>query len=108
MAFASTWKNDAKIKLGTDGLVGVHESTPNYRAWARWLALEFGKRVFPTWLTVIGEWPPTTQEGADGYAVFLSDIRDSRYQKESSPIGGSAVPRHPAPWDGRVPPEIAA
>jgi len=108
MAFSGDWKNDALIKIGSNGLVGLHEKTPNYRAWKHWLQSEFGKRVFPEWLTVLGEWPPTTQEGADTFACHLSDIRDSKYLKETSPIGGRAVPRHPNPWTGYLPSEPGA
>lgn len=104
MAFAESWKDDKFIKIGADGWVGLHVSTPNYRAWERWLTMEFRRQFFPKWLTVLGEWPPTTQAGADAYAIALSEIRDSKYLKEQSIIGGPAVPRHPQPWDGRVPP----
>lgn len=103
MAFAGDWKSDKLIKIGSDGWVGLNEQTPNYRAWKHWLSKEFGKEVFPSWITVQGEWPPTTQDGADGYARALSEIRDSKYLKETSPIGGKAVPRHPAPWSGHIP-----
>lgn len=103
MAFSGTWKDDKLIKIGSDGCVGLHNSTPNYRAWERWLRAEFHKEFFPEWITVQGEWPPTTQAAADHVAQTISDIRDSKYQKEQSVIGGRAVPRHPAPWDGVVP-----
>lgn len=104
MAFAETWKNDELIKTGENGWVGLNEITPNYRAWEYWLRAEFGKEYFPKWITVQGEWPPTTQAGADAYAIALSEVRDSKYQKEQSIIGGLQVPRHPIPWDGFVPP----
>lgn len=105
MAFHGNWKDDAFIRQGADGWVGVHRSTPNYRAWEHWLRAEFKKQFFPEWITVMGEWPPTMQANADAYAIALSDIRDSRYLKEQTVIGGLPVPRHPKPWDGYVPPE---
>lgn len=105
MAFSETWKNDKLIKTGPDGWVALNHLTPNYRAWKYWLHEEFGKQFFPEWITVLGEWPPTSQAGADAYAIALSDTRDSKYQKEQSQIGGPAVPRHPKPWDGYVPKE---
>lgn len=108
MAFAGTWKSDKLIKTGSDGWVGLHVSTSNYRAWEYWLRMAFGKEFFPDWITVQGEWPPTTQPGADHVAQVISDIRDSKYMKEPSVIGGRAVPRHPEPWDGRVPPAPVA
>lgn len=104
MAFSGTWKDDKLIKTGADGLVGLNWETQNYRAWRHWLIEEFGKTFFPEWITVTGEWPPTTQAGADAFAEHLSNIRDSKYQKEQSIIGGRAVPRHPKPWSGFVPP----
>lgn len=104
MAFAETWKDANLIRRGADGWVGLNAKTPNYRAWRSWLRAEFGKRFFPEWLTVTGEWPPTTQEAASNYAVALSEIRDSKYQKEQMLIGGLPVPRSPAPWNGYVPP----
>lgn len=70
-----------------------------YRAWRYWLAVAFHKRGFPdNALQVWSEWPPSTQLQADQVAVALSEIRDS--------IGyAKAVPRHPEPWNGYIPPE---
>lgn len=83
-----------------DSLWGVRRGSPQWSAWVNWYFSEFRKTYFPEWLTVLFEWPPTTASGADAVAQWLSDIRDSKYQKDPSNIGGDPVPRHPAPWNG--------
>lgn len=96
MAFSDA-KDLGMVRRGEDGLVGLHHSLPQYRAWAYWLAMEFNKLALPgKWLTVNSEWPPQTASGAAGYAAWLSGIRD-----ESKVTLG--VPRHPKPWDGHIP-----
>ena len=82
----------------TEGLWAVRRGTLQWAAWVNWYYAEFGKLFYPEWLTVLYEWPPSHQLGADRVAVWLSDIRDSNYGKEH--IGGRPVPRHPEPWDG--------
>ncbi len=95
MAF-STSGNNEKITHG-DGLVGLHSSLPQYRAWKHWLTEVFQKRYFPDWITVTSEWPPTTSAAAREFAEWLSSIRD-----EIKVTKG--VPPHPDPWTGFVPP----
>lgn len=88
-----------------DGLWALRQGTDQYNAWACWYNAEFGKHFFPEWQTVLFEWPPTTASGAESVAQWLSDIRDSKYQKDLSTIGGDPVPRHPKPWTGgKAPP----
>lgn len=71
-----------------------------YDSWANWYHFEFGKIYFPLWLTVPMEWPPTTSAGAETVAKWLSDIRDSKFGADKSPVSTTPVPPHPKPWDG--------
>lgn len=84
------------VKRGKDGLWAVRFGTDQYAAWKFWLVREFGTTFFPEWLTVRGEWPPTTQNAASAIASAISDIRDEL--KIIHPVS-----RNPAPWDGYIP-----
>src|ERR1044071_3969852 len=78
----------------------VSTPSPQWAGWVHWYKNEIGKKFFPDRMTVLSEWPPSTQEGADLTAKWLSDIRDSKFGKDPLPIGGAPVPRHPRPWTG--------
>lgn len=91
------------VRQASGGLWALHQTTDQYRAWKFWQHEQFGKRFFHEWITVWSEWPPTTQSGADAVAAAISEIRESKYQAEKSPIGGDPVQRHPKPWAGYIP-----
>lgn len=98
MAFADSLEVGAHVSFNeTTGLWALHESTGQYRAWRAWLGKEFGVRGFGKWITSNYEWPPTSQLGADRFAVFFSQLRDEN--KNPTPVR-----RHPNAWDGRIPP----
>lgn len=95
--------DERTVRQGDAGLWAVRYPSDQWRAWQYWLRVAFEKRFFPDWLTVWSEWPPTTQEAADRVAAAISDLRDSKFGTEKSPIGGRPVPRRPSPWDGHIP-----
>lgn len=93
-------KNDDFVRYNeSEKLVAVRRGSPQWAGWVNWYFHEFGKQFFPDWLTVPFEWPPTSQDGADIAAKWLSDIRDSRPAK-GGPISTTPVPSHPRPWNG--------
>lgn len=80
------------------GLWALHCSTEQFWAWNSWMnwALGYSGHPHGKWLTVWGQWPPTTQAGACKVAQAISDMRDELKINR-------AITRAPEPWDGTVP-----
>lgn len=97
----STDKNGDTVRHNeAASLWAVKRGSPQWASWVNWYHYEFGKNFFPDWLTVPLEWPPTTDDGAATCAKWLSDIRDSKYLKDTGPCSTVPVRARPGPWSG--------
>lgn len=85
---------------GASGLWAVDWASNfvHWLAWRQWLHEVLEKQNFPQRLTVTLAWPPTTGEGAIGYASWLREIRESVARDKIRGAALKAVPDIVPPW----------
>lgn len=71
------------------GLWVVINGERQWSEWQRWLRAERGYRTFPHRMTVVGEWPPETDEGK---RIVHAKIEAACEQARVNPMRRTAQP----------------
>lgn len=70
----------------------VERGQKQWSAWRSWLKAEFGCNFFPKRMTVLNQWPPSSEEAAAHVARVFNAMREKS--------GARPVNDTPSPWRG--------